>query len=83
MTERIDHVAKAYVCIDKMADAGSVEEYADADLAVKAAHVYATLALVEQQRIANLIAYVSRWTDDEVLDVDEYIREMLGFEARP
>lgn len=82
MSERIDHVAKAIKAGDLATDAWNAGrgEYATALLASAQAH--ATLALVEQQRIANLIAYVAKWTDDEVLDVDAEIRELLGIEER-
>lgn len=56
MTERIDHVAEAREHLQ-----AAKENPADATLHTDpwllAAQVHATLALVEQQRIANLIAY--------------------------
>ena len=48
MSERVDHAAEA---VRIMGEDGWTT-------GIAAAHVHATLALVEQQRIANLIAYV-------------------------
>ena len=48
MSERADHAAEA---VRIMGEDGW------ATTGIAAAHVHATLALVEQQRIANLIAY--------------------------
>lgn len=62
---RFDHVAQA-LSLDSAADQHLVtEEFAFADMALKSAQVHATLALVEQQRIANLIA-LTRLSDDEM-----------------
>lgn len=52
MSERIDHAAAAARLV-----AESVVPSTDAEL-IGVAQVHSTLALVEQQRIANLIAYV-------------------------
>ena len=78
MSERIDHAVMADLCLDEAAHSIGLDEFAYADIRVKAAQVHATLALVEQQRISNLIAYIAKWTDGEVLDVDVEIREALG-----
>lgn len=51
-TERIDHVAEVQICIDH---ARKTESANEAYLSMTQAQVHATLALVEQQRIANLI----------------------------
>jgi hypothetical protein len=48
------------------------------DFDIRKAHVHATLALAAEQHTANLIAYLHRWTDDEILEVDAQIRERLG-----
>lgn len=53
---RIDHAYEARDCLDKAEEVAHTDEFAVADLNVKAAQVHATLALVEQQRIVNLIA---------------------------
>lgn len=68
MTERIDHVAEAR---------SHLVNWVSEDFHASIAQVHATLALVEQQRISNLIAYFADWTDDELLDVDAEIREGL------
>lgn len=84
MSERINHAAKARIYIDT-ADARPFAEWllrtgeSKSDW-IAVAQVHATLALVEQQRIANLIAYVNKWTDGELLDVDAEIRKALGIE---
>ena len=77
MTERIDHAAEARRSLEGSGDGRNFATDASAN-----AIAHATLALVEQQRIANLIAYVAKWTDDEVLDVDAEIRERLGLEEQ-
>lgn len=55
MTKRIDHAANAVTCLYEVGDLTGLEEFARADLMVKVAQAEATLALVEQQRVANLI----------------------------
>lgn len=52
MTERIDHAEKAREWIGHR----NVPSYGGSQHQVAVAQVHATLALVEQQRIANLIA---------------------------
>lgn len=52
MTDRIDHASEAVNYLG----ASTVDTYGDDDRKVAIAQVHATLALVEQQRIANLIA---------------------------
>ncbi|GAA5198601.1 hypothetical protein [Microbacterium jejuense] len=71
MTERIDHAAEAQSILRDIDTAGPNDNLpmdwcgADADeqwlvhASLREAQVHATLALVEQQRIANLIAYVA------------------------
>lgn len=56
MTERIDHAKEAGRHLRFLAENLRTEELAFADLNAKEAQVHATLALFEQQRIANLIA---------------------------
>lgn len=62
-TERIDHGAEARLC-------GERAEHATNDMEaltqLVSAQAHATLALVEQQRIANLLA-ISHWTSTEHL----------------
>lgn len=52
----IDHKAEAEKLLSDAGEDIGVEEFAHADLKIKAAHVEATLYLAEQQRVANLIA---------------------------
>ena len=52
MTERIDHASEAV----NFLRATTFDTHGDDDRKVALAQVHATLALVEQQRIANLIA---------------------------
>lgn len=75
MTERIDHAETALAMLDGL---GALSSISQAERAIEMSQVHAQLALVEQQRIANLIAYVAKWTDDELLDVDTEIRKGLG-----
>lgn len=55
----IDHAAEALDHIHSANIAAGHGEYASPDLEVKTAQAHATLALAEQQRIANLIAIMS------------------------
>lgn len=82
MNERINHAARAVIERDALNDVLSDEGITDASIVATAilVQVHATLALAEQQRIANLIAYVNKWTDGELLDVDAEIRKALGIE---
>lgn len=59
MADRIDHAAKARRNIDGLHDYQAEEGMTDESMLTVAieAQTHATLALVEQQRIANLIAY--------------------------
>ena len=77
MTERkIDHATEAMVCIK------AAHRTDDGTFTMIQAQVHATLALVEQQRIASLVAL--RQADSDVIgdfeweDVDRDIREGLG-----
>lgn len=56
----IDHAAGALDHIHSANVAAGHGEYASSDLEVKTAQVHATLALVEQRRIANLPARHAR-----------------------
>lgn len=58
VTTRIDHAAEADICINSAHKNG--EDY----FLIQQAQVHATLALVEQQRIANLIALFTIDTKD-------------------
>lgn len=62
MSERIDHAKESERHLRFMDENLHNEEFAFADLNAKEAQVHATLALVEQQRIANLIA-LSAWQE--------------------
>lgn len=87
----IDHAAEARDALTTAHDFAMDEEFAFADLTLKAAQVHATLALVEQQRIANLIAAfqmeggpykeANDWTDGEEdanVSIRRQVREGLG-----
>ena len=72
MTERIDHAEKA------MAFTGA--EWRNGDVAVAQlmeAQVHATLALVEQQRIKNLL-YIARETHADLMDGLESLGVTVG-----
>ena len=56
MTERIDHYAAA---VEMLKDAQAAQDLSMVGIIAQGAHVHATLALVEQQRIANLIAVMA------------------------
>jgi len=56
MTERIDHAERARHTMRQTLDCCETDENTGALVSMAAAQVHATLALVEQQRIANLIA---------------------------
>lgn len=79
MTERIDHAVEARDTLTEVGYPASNEG------AMLHALTHATLALVEQQRIANIIAL--RNADSDVLVDDEWddtysqIREALGLEG--
>lgn len=55
MTERIDHAKAADELMRKLASAPATDDEHDVEWGFREAQVHATLALVEQQRIANLI----------------------------
>lgn len=70
MTERIDHVAEAR---HLLANYPGVVGNRPFDVA----HVHATLALVEQQRIANLVALMTsaaRGVSDNTVSVQDYMK---------
>lgn len=81
MTEqRIDHAAEAR----KVATAIENDPYSDMASFVAEAQLHATLALAEQQRIANLMGLFSEYISEEILSADEWkalteeIKEALG-----
>lgn len=86
MTERIDHAAEAV----NFLGAVTYDTHGDDDRKVQLAQVHATLALVEQQRIANIIEISKprRLPDGseasymlynpETYELPQYIREGLG-----
>ena len=78
----IDHAAEARDALTTAHDFAGDEEFAFADLTLKAAQVHATLALVEQQRIANVLTYVNVFGESDVnlidRDVIDDIKKGLG-----
>lgn len=84
MTERINHVARSLLVVETDRESTLGWETADAQhLAnIAEAQVHATLALVEQQRIANLIALHK--DDSVIVEPSEWgwaegeIRSLLG-----
>ena len=78
MTERIDHAARSRSRMEKTLSSYETGEDAGAIVVALAALNDATLALVEQQRIANLIALASMAGDDSK---HEAIAGALGNEA--
>lgn len=70
--ERIDHVAEAIRLGQRAEQTGGIEEVNALHIA---AQVHATLALVEQQRIANLLAYIAQ--QPRVLDACELPNEVV------
>lgn len=88
MSERIDHAAEAAANLGAV---GTVLPYTgdQSAMTISVAQVHATLALVEQQRIANLIALhrhevrydIGEWSrlyDEGTEDLKADIREALG-----
>ena len=86
MSDRIDHAAEALRALEGAGDGRNFATDASA-----AAQVHATLALVEQQRIANLIAlwsmpneskpgfiHAAGLTGDQDVQAARMIREGLG-----
>lgn len=65
---RIDHVAKANSLLRSVASEPMTS--AEATVSMMAAQIHATLALVEQQRIANLIALAN--SPSPVLNTHEF-----------
>ena len=92
MSERINHAARARIERDALNDVLSDEGITDASIVATAilVQVHATLALVEQQRIANLIALhrhevkydIGSWSRlyDEGEELRPEIKEALGIE---
>ena len=68
MSDRIDHAAEAVALLNL---AVTAQHQGDPRHLIAAAHVHATLALIEQQRIANLVALASLAGRDE--DVHEEV----------
>lgn len=63
---RIDHAAEATKAADQTLSYGSYGEDAGAIVSMLAAQVHATLALVEQQRIANRLRVAELDLTDEI-----------------
>lgn len=73
MTERIDHVAEAR----KVATRIENNSYADRQQYLTEAQLHATLALVEQARVANLIAVsasAARQVAEGTATLEDYLR---------
>ena len=70
MSERIDHAAEG----DRLMSLASSPRDASTETIALCAQVHATLALVEQQRIANLIALRKAWTPVEQACSDDLAR---------
>lgn len=72
MSERIDHVAESEICINY---ARATESPTEAHLSMIQAQAHATLALVEEQRVANeqarIANLISLWHGSPVKE--EYI----------
>lgn len=84
MTERIDHAAEA-ISLRRMSGTSGLTEEGCANV-LAAAHVHATLALVEQQRIANLIALNDRFTGeigDALMSAKRENGYLVGQELNP
>lgn len=83
MSERIDHVGEAHACEEaglSIMRKNPMAPHMEAVMQFDLARLHAQLALVEQQRIANLIAYAA---DVDVIrsgnhDLSVKIREALG-----
>lgn len=81
MTARTDHTKESERHLRFLGENMRTEEFAFADLNAKEAQVHATLALVEQQRIANLIAYATHRNDHQIAIGNHYpdaLRELLS-----
>lgn len=65
--ERIDHAAEARKTLDWLSRAGEGAAHDHGPLNVAAAQVHAVLALVEQMRIANLVALATADFADSVV----------------
>lgn len=83
MSTRIDHAAEARRNIEGLHDYQSEQGLTDGSLLTVAieAQVHATLALVEQQRLANVIE-VAKWNSDALVRGARKVGdEPLDFEA--
>lgn len=78
MTTRTDHATEAERAMRQVLNACETDENTGALVGIIAAQTHATLALVEQQRIANLIALASMAEDDSKHEV---VAGTLGNEA--
>ena len=67
MTDRIDHAAEALALLRRVS--GSRMSDGEASVSVSAAQAEANLALVEQARLANLIALATYTEGDEIPDL--------------
>jgi hypothetical protein len=80
---RIDHAAEALACEEAglsimRAQAIGIAPYMEVVMQFDLARLHAQLALVEQQRIANLIAWTTRDGQTPIAEVRNIIAEGLG-----
>ena len=76
MSERIDHYAAA---VWKLKDADQAQDLNLAGIIAQSAQVHATLALVEQQRITNLLRVHETTATELAADLwNTEIKEALG-----
>ena len=80
MTDRIDHAAEARRLTSAVTTRDWAEESPYVDRRTAVARVHATLALVEQQRIANLIALAN---GDTHLSTTAYLQLAVELGIRP
>lgn len=77
MSERIDHVAEARVWLDNAIKAQTDRSSETvAGVYASIANTEATLALVEQQKVANLIALGQLWEDSGYGNLDSVTPEL-------
>lgn len=72
-TERINHAAKALEEINNADTQLGIDEFGYADLSLGRAQVHATLALVEQQRTANILKLIE---DEDPAQVERKLAAM-------
>lgn len=86
MNERIDHAKAADDLMRKLATAPATDDAHDVEWGFREAQVHATLALVEQQRIANLISLMQMQEEiDEKTDMiaGEAMHSIIEYQRTP